>query len=61
MGMGRLESITAHQGRYLQVRPKAAHGGSLCWGIGENGQRILTLPRGFYLRPSFTQQILHAF
>ena len=61
MAMGQLESITAHQGHYLQVRPKAAHGRSLCWGIGENGQRILTLPRGFYLRPCFTEQIIHVF
>lgn len=58
MAMGKLESITARQGRFLQVRPKAAHGRALRWGIGEDGQRILTMPRGFYLRTCFTEQIL---
>jgi DNA mismatch repair protein MutH len=56
--LGQLESITAHQGVYLQIRPKAANKRSLCEGIGENGERILTLPRGFYLRPVFTATIL---
>jgi DNA mismatch repair protein MutH len=56
--LGKLESITAHQGVYLQIRPKAANSRSLCEGIGENGERILTLPRGFYLRPAFTATIL---
>jgi DNA mismatch repair protein MutH len=56
--LGKLESITAHQGVYLQIRPKAANSRSLCEGIGENGERILTLPRGFYLRSAFTATIL---
>jgi DNA mismatch repair protein MutH len=56
--LGQLESITAHQGVYLQIRPKAANKRSLCEGIGENGERILTLPRGFYLRPTFTAAIV---
>lgn len=56
--LGQLESITAHHGVYLQIRPKAANGRALCEGIGENGERILTLPRGFYLRPAFTTNLL---
>lgn len=55
---GELEQITAHQGQYLQVRPKAASAKALRNGINDEGEEILTLPRGFYLRTSFTKQIL---
>lgn len=58
IGMGKLEEINARHGEYLQVRPKGADSKALCWGIGSNGERILTLPRGFYLRALFTAQIL---
>ena len=56
--MGELESISAHHGTCLQIRPKAADSRSRRWGIGESGESIRTLPRGFYLRPSFTRNIL---
>lgn len=56
--MGELEQITAHQGQYLQVRPKAANTRALTKGIDSEGKEILTLPRGFYLRTSLTKQIL---
>lgn len=58
IGMGRLAEIHAGMGRYLQVRPKASNAQSLCYGYDETGQKILTLPRGFYLRSRFTEQIL---
>ncbi len=57
--MGELEQITAHQGQYLQVRPKAANTRVLTKGTGSEGEEILTLPRGFYLRTSLTNQILN--
>ena len=56
---GELEQITAHQGQYLQVRPKAANTKVLRKGFNNEGDEILTLPRGFYLRPSLTKQILN--
>jgi DNA mismatch repair protein MutH len=56
---GELEQITAHQGKYLQVRPKAANTKTLTKGIDSEGKEILTLPRGFYLRTKLTNQILH--
>lgn len=56
---GELEQITAHQGQYLQVRPKAANTKALRKGFNDEGDEILTLPRGFYLRPSLTKQILN--
>ena len=58
--MGRLAYIKGHHGQCLQLRPKAANAKSLCWGIAEDGQRTRTLPRGFYLRTSFTAAILQA-
>lgn len=56
--MGRLEEINASIGQFLQVRPKAADAKSLCYGFGSDGAKILTLPRGFYLRARFTDQVL---
>lgn len=56
IGTGFLEEITASYGDYLQVRPKAANARSLCYGLNSEGEQILTLPRGFYLRSSFTKR-----
>lgn len=56
--LGQVETITGRDGTVLQIRPKAADSRALTWGIDENGHRFRTLPRGFYLRPSFTAQIL---
>lgn len=55
---GYLEEIDARMGEYLQVRPKAANSKSTCDGLNMQGAKIRTLPRGFYLRRSFTRQIL---
>lgn len=55
--MGHLESLDARQGVHLQVRPKAANGAALCAAYNAAGELIQTLPRGFYLRSSFTQSI----
>jgi len=57
--LGELEKITARHGVHLQIRPKAADSRALCRATGETGERILTLPRGFYLRASFAAAILH--
>ncbi|CDZ78420.1 Methyl-directed mismatch repair protein [Legionella massiliensis] len=55
---GHLEEINASIGQYLQVRPKAANAKSLCYGFNSEGEKILTLPRGFYLRAGFTEQVI---
>ncbi|WP_198264520.1 DNA mismatch repair endonuclease MutH [sulfur-oxidizing endosymbiont of Gigantopelta aegis] len=60
ISLGQVESITAHMGESLQIRPKAANSSVVTTGIGENGLRKQTLPRGFYLRTSFTNRILQA-
>ncbi len=55
---GHLETLDATSGECLQVRPKAANGKSLCYGYDTHGNKIKTLPRGFYLRSNFTAKIL---
>ncbi|WP_417445700.1 DNA mismatch repair endonuclease MutH [Kangiella sp.] len=58
VAMGQIEQIDARYGEVMQVRPKAANAKALTEAIGPDGEMIKTLPRGFYLRPSFTRQIL---
>lgn len=58
IGAGRVEDVTGHLGRYLQVRPKARDSHARRRGTGEGGAVIQALPRGFYLRTSFTARIL---
>ncbi|MCC5015013.1 MULTISPECIES: DNA mismatch repair endonuclease MutH [unclassified Legionella] len=55
---GQLDEINGRIGQYLQVRPKAANAKSLCYGFDNEGNKILTLPRGFYLRSLFTEHII---
>lgn len=56
--LGRVDEISAHQGTYLQVRPKAADRTALRMTTDNEGNMIQTLPRGFYLRTCFTAEIL---
>lgn len=60
IGTGRLAEINASMGQYLQVRPKAANSRSLCYGFDEAGDKVPTLPRGFYLRSCFTATIVQS-
>ena len=56
--LGGVANIRGAQGKVLQLRPKAAHSKVLTEAIGAAGEPILTLPRGFYLKASFTADIL---
>ena len=58
IGRGDVEGVSAHLGRWLQVRPKAAHGRVRTAAFGVGGERIDTIPRGFYLRARFTGALL---
>lgn len=58
VALGQIEQIDARFGEVMQVRPKAANSKALTEAIGPEGETIQTLPRGFYLRPSFTRRIL---
>ena len=55
---GDVARITGHLGEVLQVRPKAPHGRSRRRAPDEEGAVQWTMPRGFYLRPAFTQALL---
>ena len=45
IGIGAVEALTAHAGRWLQVRPKAASGRSRTLAFGRDGEMIAALPR----------------
>ncbi|MEM9691885.1 MAG: DNA mismatch repair endonuclease MutH [Myxococcota bacterium] len=58
IGRGGIDEVTAKMGRYLQIRPKAAHGRVRRTTIDAEGDLHEAQPRGFYLRPSFTGALL---
>lgn len=58
IGMGAIERLSARDGRWLQLRPKAAHGGVRTRAPGWDGDVVDTVPRGFYLRARFTTALL---
>jgi DNA mismatch repair protein MutH len=58
IGAGQIEGVSARVGRWLQLRPKAAHGRVRTLAPGSDGDVIATVPRGFYLRARFTGAIL---
>ncbi|MBN2191532.1 MAG: DNA mismatch repair endonuclease MutH [Polyangiaceae bacterium] len=58
IGQGEVERMTGHLGRNLQVRPKAANSRSRRRAFDRDGARCAVLPRGFYLRASFTSALL---
>jgi DNA mismatch repair protein MutH len=58
IGRGHVESLTGHLGRFLQIRPKAAHSRARRLGFDADGVPFAALPRGFYLRASFTGALL---
>ena len=55
---GLADEITARDGEILQIRPKGASAQSTTWGRGPDDNLVLTRPRAFYLRRSFTQALL---
>ena len=55
---GGLEQITARHGEALQIRPKGADSRALTDTVSGDGEAVRTLPRGFYLRASFTRAII---
>lgn len=57
LARGDVERISAHLGQRLQVRPKAAHAGVRTVAADTDGAPVAALPRGFYLRASFTREL----
>ncbi len=60
LATGRFDQLDARLGTYLQVRPKAADGRALTAAADLDGAPSATLPRGFYLRPTFTRLLVEA-
>ena len=56
--LGRVDEISAREGECLQIRPKAANAAARRRAIGSSGAYEEILPRGFYLRATFTAAIL---
>jgi DNA mismatch repair protein MutH len=55
--LGELDQLSAHYGTWLQIRPKALNASARTLAADAHGAPILTLPRGFYLRTSFTERL----
>jgi DNA mismatch repair protein MutH len=58
IAFGHLDELDARHGTYLQIRPKALNRNELTVATDVTGAPTSTLPRGFYLRTSFTRKIL---
>ena len=61
VALGQIETLDASYGEYLQIRPKAANSKARTVGISTTGRYSQTLPRGFYLRTSFTKKIIQKY
>jgi len=57
--LGNIEKINGKHGQVLQLRPKAANSKAKTQAFDQYGKPFMTLPRGFYLKIPFTQQILN--
>jgi DNA mismatch repair protein MutH len=58
VALGELQRIDGRTGKVLQLRPKGADSHSETWALDEDAEWVTEMPRGFYLRPSFTGAIL---
>jgi len=56
--LGEVEKINGKHGQILQLRPKAANSRAKTQAFDHKGQPFQTLPRGFYIKTSFTQGLL---
>lgn len=56
--LGQLSQIKGQHGVALQLRPKGANSQALTDALNEDGATVQALPRGFYLKTSFTRALL---
>lgn len=59
--LGNVENIHGKHGQVLQLRPKAANSQAKTQAFNRIGEPFMTLPRGFYLKTSFTQALLNKY
>jgi len=57
--VGDLTGLHGRVGEVLQLRPKGASGSDATWALNEDAEWVETMARGFYLRRSFTAELLH--
>tara|TARA_R110000868_G_scaffold353876_2_gene615076 strand:+ start:27694 stop:28353 length:660 start_codon:yes stop_codon:yes gene_type:complete len=55
---GRIDNLSASVGQYLHVRPKALDSYKKTYTVDYESNKIITSPKGFYLRTVLTKQIL---
>jgi DNA mismatch repair protein MutH len=60
MILGHYEALSAHKGKYLQLRPKAANAKTFIQVFNHEGEQISLVPKGFYLRTLLTKKIITA-
>lgn len=58
VAIGLFDQLSAHQGKFLQIRPKAANAKTFAQVIDHEGQKISVVPKGFYLRKIFTHMLI---
>lgn len=58
---GRAQEINASMGNIIHMRPKAANAQELTAVRDQEGNMIQTRPRGYYLRRSFTKELMEQF
>lgn len=58
IALGESDRVTGHHGRILQLRPKARDGKARARAADADGVTHDTYPRAFYLRASFTRQLV---
>lgn len=59
--LGKLNQINARLGEVMQLRPKGKNNRERAGAFNTKGEKIRSLPLGFYLRKEFTAQILRNF
>lgn len=58
INFGKIEGLSAHIGECLQIRPKASRSNVQIPIINHEGELFSTTPKGFYLRKTFTKEII---
>lgn len=58
MILGYFDTLSAHHGHFLQIRPKAPNSNTMICTINHDGEPVSLVPKGFYLRTTLTQEIL---
>jgi len=56
--LGQIDELRAHEGEILQLRPKAMNRDDRTLGVSEEGWLVAVRPRAWYLRATFTAELV---